>query len=168
MVIIGEEPPSSVVAPSRVNYGSGRNLTEKKMQHPMKYVFKLTDGRNEPIKDLDGASRTILVDEQTVNANEITFGHSRYEQKTSIHKKHTHGNAEEIMYILSGRGVAGVNNQETVVTSGDTIWVPKGAVHWFSNPFEEPCEFVFLYTKSSLKKAAYEMVDEEKTGAKSV
>ena len=138
------------------------------MHHPMRYVFKLSDGRNEPIKDLDGASRTILVDEQTVNANEITFGHSRFEPKTSTHKKHIHGNAEEIMYILSGRGVAGVDNQETVVTSGDTVWVPKGAVHWFSNPFEEPCEFVFLYTKSSLKKAAYEMVDEEETGTKSV
>lgn len=138
------------------------------MLHPMKYVFKLTDGRNEPIKDLDGASRTILVDEQTANANEITFGHSRYEPKTSIHKKHTHRNAEEIIYILSGRGVAGVNDQETVVTSGDTIWVPKGAVHWFSNPFDEPCEFIFLYTKSSLKKAAYAMIDEEETGAKSV
>jgi quercetin dioxygenase-like cupin family protein len=98
---------------------------------------------------------------QTVSANEITFGHSRFAPRTSVHKKHIHRNAEEIMYILSGRGVAGVNDQETVVTSGDTIWVPKGAVHWFSNPFDEPCEFVFLYTKSSLTKAAYEMVDGE-------
>jgi quercetin dioxygenase-like cupin family protein len=128
------------------------------MQQSSKYVLKLADGRNEPIKDLDGASRTILVDEQTVNANEITFGHSKYEPKTSMHKKHTHPNAEEIMYILSGRGVAGVGDEETVVVSGDTIWVPKGAVHWFSNPFDEPCEFVFIYTKSSLAKAAYEMI----------
>jgi quercetin dioxygenase-like cupin family protein len=130
------------------------------MQQAMKYVLKLADGRNEPIKDLDGASRTILIDEQTVNANEITFGHSKYEPKTSMHKKHTHPNAEEIMYILSGRGLAGVNDQETVVGVGDTIWVPKGAVHWFSNPFDEPCEFIFIYTKSSLAKAAYEMLSD--------
>lgn len=128
------------------------------MTHPTTYVLKLADGRNEPIKDLDGASRTILVDEQAVDAGEITFGHSRFEPRTSVHKKHIHRNAEEIMYILSGRGVAGVNDQEKVVVSGDTIWVPKGAVHWFSNPFDEPCEFVFLYTKSSLQKAAYEIV----------
>jgi len=131
------------------------------MGQAMKYVLKLADGRNEPIKDLDGASRTILVDEQTVNANEITFGHSKYEPKTSMHKKHTHPNAEEIMYILAGRGVAGVNDEETIVSGGDTIWVPKGAVHWFSNPFDEPCEFVFIYTKSSLAKAAYEMISAE-------
>jgi quercetin dioxygenase-like cupin family protein len=57
--------------------------------------------------------------------------------------------------------VAGVNDQEAVVAQGDTIWVPRGAVHWFSNPFDEPCEFLFLYTKSSLKKAGYEMADAE-------
>ena len=94
------------------------------MTEPKSYVLKLADGRDEPIKDLDGASRTILIDEKTVNANEITFGHSRYEPKTSIHKKHFHRNAEEIMYILSGRGVAGVNDQETVVTQGDNNAAP--------------------------------------------
>jgi len=135
------------------------------MTQTTSYVLKLADGRDEPIKDLDGASRTILIDEETVNAGEITFGHSRFESRTSVHKKHRHPNAEEIMYILSGRGVTGVNDQETVVTAGDTIWVPKGAVHWFSNPFDEPCEFVFLYTKSSLAKAAYELVAAERPHA---
>ncbi len=122
-----------------------------------RYVLKLADGRNEPIRDLDGASRTILVDEETVGAGEITFGHSRFAPRTSVHRKHTHREAEEIMYILSGRGLSGVNDSETVVVAGDTVWVPKGAVHWFSNPFDEPCEFVFIYTKSSLAKAAYEV-----------
>ena len=135
------------------------------MTQTTSYVLKLADGRDEPIKDLDGASRTILIDEETVNAGEITFGHSRFEPRASVHKKHRHPNAEEIMYILSGRGVTGVNDQETVVTAGDTIWVPKGAVHWFSNPFDEPCEFVFLYTKNSLAKAAYELVAAERPHA---
>ena len=128
------------------------------MHYPEKYVLKLADGRNEPIKDLDGASRTIVVDEQTVNSEDITFGHSRFEPRTSVHKKHVHSNAEEIMYILSGRGLSGVNDQEAVVTKGDTVWVPRGAVHWFSNPFDEACEFVFIYTRSSLVKAAYEVI----------
>lgn len=131
------------------------------MPQPEKYVLKLSDGRNEPIKDLDGASRTILIDEQTVDAQDITFGHSRFEPRTSVHKKHRHPNAEEVMYILSGRGVAGVNGVETVIGSGDTLWVPRGAVHWFSNPFDEACEFVFIYTRSSLGKAAYEILGAE-------
>jgi quercetin dioxygenase-like cupin family protein len=131
---------------------------------PAKHILKLADGREEPIKDLDGASRTILVDEQTVDAEDITFGHSRFAPRTSIHRKHRHPNAEEIMYILSGRGVAGVGGEEAVVVAGDTIWVPRGEVHWFSNPYDEPCEFVFIYTRSSLAKAAYEMAGLEAGG----
>lgn len=125
------------------------------MQYPGTYILKKNDGRSEPIKDLIGASRIILVDEETVGAEDITFGFSRYEPKTSIHKKHSHGEAEELMYILSGRGVGGVNDQEFEVEPGDTVWVPRGGVHWIYNPFNEPLEFIFIYTRSTLKKAGY-------------
>jgi hypothetical protein len=39
----------------------------------MKYVLSLDDGRNEPIKDLDNAKRIVLVDKETVGAEDITF-----------------------------------------------------------------------------------------------
>lgn len=77
----------------------------------------------------------------------------------SFHKKHTHENAEEIMYILSGRVMGGVVDQEFEVEKGDTVWVPRGAVHWAYNPFDDPCEFVFLYTRASFQSAGYEIVE---------
>jgi mannose-6-phosphate isomerase-like protein (cupin superfamily) len=125
-----------------------------------KYLIRRGEGRNEPIKDLDGASREILVDAQAAAAEDITFGFSRFEPKTSVHKKHTHPGAEEIMYILKGRGMSGVVDQEFEVKAGDTLWVPRGAPHWFYNPFDEACEFVFLYTRSSLKDAGYVLAGE--------
>lgn len=121
-------------------------------------VIKLEDGIEEMITDLEGASRTILIDEKTVGAEDITFGHSKFEPHTSVHKKHIHKNAEEIMYMLKGRGITGVDDRETEIQAGDTVWVPRGAVHWFYNPFDEPCEFIFIYTRKSLKDASYEMV----------
>jgi len=124
-----------------------------------KNVLKLEDGIEEMISDLEGASRTILIDESTVGAEDITFGHSKFEPHTSIHKKHFHSEAEEIMYILKGRGISGVNETETEISAGDTVWVPRGAVHWFYNPFDEPCEFVFIYTRKSLKDAGYDMAE---------
>ena len=127
-----------------------------------KNVLKLEDGIEEMISDLEGASRTILIDENTVGAEDITFGHSKFEPHTSVHKKHIHSDAEEIMYMLKGRGVSGVNENETEIGAGDTVWVPRGAVHWFYNPFDEPCEFIFIYTRKSLKDAGYEMVKERK------
>lgn len=123
-----------------------------------KNVFKLEDGIEEMIKDLEGASRTILIDDKTVGAEDITFGHSRFEPHTSVHKKHRHLHAEEIMYVLKGRGISGVDAVETEIGPGDTVWVPRGAVHWFYNPFDKPCEFIFIYTRNSLNDAGYEMI----------
>jgi len=39
----------------------------------MRCVLGLADGRNEPIKDLDNATRVVLVDNDTVGAEDITF-----------------------------------------------------------------------------------------------
>jgi len=130
------------------------------MKKIQKNVLRLEDGIEEMITDLEGASRTILIDEKTVGAEDITFGHSKFEPHTSVHKKHIHKNAEEIMHILKGRGITGVDNRETEIKAGDTVWVPRGAVHWFYNPFDEPCEFIFIYTRKSLKDANYEIVKE--------
>jgi quercetin dioxygenase-like cupin family protein len=129
------------------------------MEKLEKYVLKLKDGIEEMIGDLEGASRTILIDEKTVGAEDITFGHSKFEPHTSVHKKHIHSEAEEIMYMLKGRGISGVNETETEISTGDTVWVPRAAVHWFYNPFDEPCEFIFIYTRKSLKDAGYEMAE---------
>ena len=132
----------------------------------MKNIIKLEDGRIEPIKDLmaskkEFALRRILVDEENGGAKELTFGYARFEPKTSYHKKHIHPHAEEVFYVLSGKGIGGVgeNTEEVEIVAGDTVWAPKGAVHWLYNPFEEPCEILFVYTCPSLSAAGYEIVE---------
>ena len=132
----------------------------------MKHILKLEDGRVEPIKDLmkskkESALRRVLVDEQMGGAEHLTFGYARFEPKTSYHKKHIHPAAEEVFYILSGKGIGGVGDgtEEIEIVAGDTVWVPKGAVHWLCNPFEEPCEILFIYAAASLASAGYEIVE---------
>lgn len=129
------------------------------MNNKVKYLFTHKDGRNEPIKDLDNATRIVLIDKDTAGAEDITFAYCSFEAKTSVHKKHIHKNAEEVIYILSGRGISGIENTETEMRQGDTMFVPRGAVHWFYNPFDEPVEMIFIYTRPSLKSAGYEVVD---------
>jgi mannose-6-phosphate isomerase-like protein (cupin superfamily) len=125
----------------------------------MKYVIGMDDGRNEPIKDLDNARRVVLVDKDTVGAEDITFAFCRFEAMTSSHKKHVHKDAEEVIYILSGRGISGVGDTEVEMKQGDTMFVPRGAVHWFYNPFPEPVEMLFAYTRPSLQSAGYRIVE---------
>lgn len=129
------------------------------MSTDIKYLRTLKDGRNEPIKDLDNATRVVLVDKDTVGAEDITFAYCKFESKTAIHKKHIHKDAEEVIYILSGRGMNGLGDTEIEMVKGDTMFIPRGAVHWFYNPFEEPVEMLFIYTRPSLKSAGYKVVD---------
>jgi quercetin dioxygenase-like cupin family protein len=130
-----------------------------KLENDMKYLLGLSDGRNEPIKDLENAKRVVLVDKDTVGAEDITFAYCRFEAKTSTHKKHVHTDAEEVIHILSGKGVSGLDEAEVEMSQGDTMFVPRGAVHWFYNPFDEPVEMIFVYTRPSLKSAGYRIVE---------
>ncbi|MCE5335705.1 MAG: cupin domain-containing protein [Desulfobacteraceae bacterium] len=125
----------------------------------MKYVLSVEDGRDEPIKDLDNAKRVVLVDKDTVGAEDITFAYCRFDSGTSSHKKHVHKDAEEVIYILAGRGISGLVDKEVEMKRGDTMFVPRGAVHWFYNPFPEPVEMLFAYTRPSLKSAGYRVVE---------
>ncbi len=129
-------------------------------------ILKLEDGRLEPIKDLmkddkEFALRRILVDGEMGGAKSLTFGWARFEAKTSYHKKHRHPHAEEVFFILNGKGIGGVgeDTEEREMAQGDTAWVPKGAVHWFYNPYSEPCEMIFIYSAPSLDAAGYEIVE---------
>ena len=132
----------------------------------MKHILKMEDGRIEPIQDLmasekEFALRRIFVDREMGGAENITFGYARFEPRSSYHKKHIHPHAEEVFYLLSGKGIGGVGEgtPDTEIVQGDTIWVPKGEVHWLYNPFEEACEILFLYTCPSLESAGYEIVE---------
>ncbi len=122
-------------------------------------MIGLEEGRNEPIKDLDHAKRVVLVDKDTVGAEDITFAYCRFEAETSSHKKHVHQDAEEVIYLLEGKGISGVSDAEVEMKKGDTMFVPRGAVHWFYNPFPEPMEMLFVYTRPSLKAAGYKIVE---------
>jgi len=52
-----------------------------------------------------------------------------------------------------------MEDTEVEMKQGDTMFVPRGAVHWFYNPFPEPVEMIFVYTRPSLKSAGYRIVE---------
>lgn len=138
------------------------------MSNKGKYIMNFNDdGRDTAIPDLVGARRRIIIDSETEVPSEVlTYGLATFQGKTSFHKKHAHNDCEEIMYIVSGRGIGGVGDgPEVTFEPGDTIFAPKGVVHWMYNPFDEPCEMIWIYTKPSLATAGYAL---ESTGFKEV
>ena len=115
------------------------------MKYKNKHVLKMEDGRNEPIKDLAHASRIILIDKETVGAEDITFGYSKWAPNMSFHKKHAHENAEEIMYILRGTGEAISGNNRYHVKPGSLIYAKEGDTHGLYNTSKElPLQYFVL------------------------
>lgn len=137
-------------------------ITEEELQQFIKNrdVAKLLTttegGELYPIPNLVNAYRAILVDKDNMGAEDITLGICRFDPG-SFHEKHTHEDAEEIMYILSGRYIGGAGDDEFLHQAGDVIFVPRGTVHWAYNPFDEPLVELFLYTKPSLQSAGYSL-----------
>ena len=99
-----------------------------------------------------------LVTEE-VGAKYGTFGYAEL-PCGSIHELHTHPNADEIFYVISGHGVARSGDEVFEINPGDTVFVPYGEPHYFKNDDENISLIaVFAYFGApSLKKAGYERV----------
>jgi mannose-6-phosphate isomerase-like protein (cupin superfamily) len=58
---------------------------------------------------------------------------------------HTHGENEEMYFILSGRAVMTINGERREVRTGDAILNRRGWSHGLENPFDQPVTIlVFL------------------------
>ena len=142
-----------------------QKITEEELQKFIKnrdnayYLTQTDKGEMYPIPNLVNAYRAIFVDKDNMGAEDITFGITRFDPG-SYHVKHAHEDTEEIMYILSGRYIGGVGEDEFLHQPGDVIFVPRGATHWAYNPFDEPLVELFLYTKPSLQSAGYGLESE--------
>lgn len=56
--------------------------------------------------------------------------------------RHRHATIEHEQVILSGSMVIGLDDRETVVTEGDSIFIPAGVAHWYENRTDEPVSFI--------------------------
>jgi quercetin dioxygenase-like cupin family protein len=98
-----------------------------------------------------------IVNEE-VGATLGTFGYVEFLSGSS-HELHRHPNADEVFYVLSGRGIVRSGDEVFEIAEGDTVFVPRGDPHSFQNSDEsKPLVALFAYLgKPSLQKAGYEV-----------
>ena len=79
------------------------------------------------------------------------------EAGTSKHAPHTHPNAEEIIYVLSGFGRGLSGSEWFELRPGDVLYVPKDEPHSVENVSEvETLELLFVYAPAtSLAEAGH-------------
>lgn len=59
---------------------------------------------------------------------------------------HFHENIEQSMYILSGKMHVIINGEEAVLSEGDTVIIPKKAIHEVKNVGDSLLRFVLIYS----------------------
>jgi len=60
---------------------------------------------------------------------------------------HSHPEYEEIYFIVKGRGIMKVGDDEFEVKAGDTFLVPFGDFHTTSNPNKEALEYFWVISR---------------------
>ena len=57
---------------------------------------------------------------------------------------HAHADREEVYYFTKGRGIMGVDGEETEVEAGDTFYVRPRPFHTTRNPYDLPLEYFWM------------------------
>jgi quercetin dioxygenase-like cupin family protein len=65
------------------------------------------------------------------------------------HGPHRHPNAEEILYVLRGRAVQGVGEEQRELGPGDVALVRQNQIHWTRSTGSEPLVLLVLFSHPS-------------------
>jgi quercetin dioxygenase-like cupin family protein len=87
----------------------------------------------------------LIVCRENMGSDRTVMGRSVY-HPGSYHEPHCHFYCEEFIFCLSGKCVVGSEGKEYLFTPGDTQFSKVEHVHWLRNPFDEPVEFLWIYS----------------------
>ena len=106
---------------------------------PSPVVQRAEDIEYEPVDAADGLEKGVLVDEDRGAPN---FAIRRFTLEPGGRvPKHTN-EIEHEQYVLSGEYVVGIEDEEHVVSAGDSLLIPAGTVHWYHNNGSEEGAFI--------------------------
>jgi quercetin dioxygenase-like cupin family protein len=91
----------------------------------------------------------LIVCRENMGSKKTVMGRSVYHPGAS-HDPHCHFYAEEFIYCLSGKVVVGNGKKEYLFTPGDVQFAAIEEIHWLRNPFDEPVEFIWVYSGAAM------------------
>lgn len=93
-----------------------------------------------------------VVGEHT-GAGLVAFGQSTY-AKGATHENHLHPNAEEVVYVVSGRGVQIVGDDHLEVGPGDVAFIPRDTPHRITGTSDEDLVILWAFGGAASMEAA--------------
>lgn len=93
----------------------------------------------EPLDAAEGMKKGVLLDESDGAPN---FALRRFVLDAGASVPRHTNEVEHEQYVLSGEYVVGIEGEEYTVSAGDSLLIPAGAVHWYSNETDEEGAFL--------------------------
>src|SRR6476661_9555782 len=114
-------------------------------EHPRKVVVAATEP-DPGLPDRGWVDMDVrwLVTNETVGSTKTVFGVTFFPPGAK-HDIHRHPNAEEVEYLVSGRGIARVGDADVELGPGEVVFVPKNDYHGFENTGDEPVFMIWGY-----------------------
>jgi len=69
--------------------------------------------------------------------------------------KHYHPEIEHEQYVLKGKYRIGIGSTVYEVKAGDSIFIPKGTVHWYENTGKGNAEFLCIVPRTEKYDSVY-------------
>jgi quercetin dioxygenase-like cupin family protein len=106
-----------------------------------------------------------LVTDRTVGATTTVFGVTIF-PPGARHELHRHPNVEEVEYIVSGRGIAYVDDSSVELGPAEALFVPRNAYHGFDNSSDAVVVRAWCYAgPASLDDAGFVTLREDQATA---
>lgn len=98
----------------------------------------------QPI-ELPGRTLWWLADQESEGTQQVSICKMKCEAGSRVKTAHSHSDAEEILYILAGKGEAWIDGKTTMFTEGDIVLFPKNSLHQVRCIGEQDLEALCIY-----------------------
>lgn len=111
----------------------------------MKYFFSREEA--EVVRIEGQAPRTLYpcVGPGTTGTRRFSMGLQEVDPHSEI-PLHSHDEAEEILFVVSGRGTATVDDQTAEIVPGSVVFIPPRTNHGFVNAEDEPLWLTWTFS----------------------
>lgn len=108
-------------------------------REPEPVVRRAEEINYDPVDAADGLEKGVLVGPEQGAPN---FAIRRFTLAPGAEvPKHTN-EVEHEQHVLAGEYVVGIEDEEHVVSAGDSLLIPAGTVHWYRNESEQEGAFL--------------------------
>ncbi len=109
------------------------------MTEPRPTIRRHRDVEYEAVEAAEGLSKGVLLAAEHGAPN---FAIRRFSLAPGAEvPRHTNA-VEHEQYVLEGEYVVGLDDEEHVVSAGDSLLIPAGTVHWYRNESDVPGAFL--------------------------